>query len=89
MKFVDVKDLKNKTQAVLSFLEQENVVITKKGQPIALIKKFNESIEKKLSKEIVKKLVKSDENIAAQYSAMMEVWGDPKCDIYDKVFMDD
>ena len=89
MKFVDVKDLKDKTLLVLSYLENENVVVTKEGQPVALIKKFNNPIEEKLSKEVVKKLVKSNENIAAQYSAMMKVWGDPKCDIYDKVFMDD
>ena len=89
MKFIDVKDLKNKTSILLSALKKENVVLTKDGEPVALVQKFQDPNDSILSDSIVRELTQSDKNVASQYSAMMKVWGDPECDAYDEAFVDD
>jgi hypothetical protein len=89
MKHIDVKDLMNKTSVILDSLEKEDVVLTKDGKPVAILKKFDNLDEKKFHKEVFKELLKSDGKSASQYSAMLKVWGDPHCDAYDEAFMDD
>ena len=43
MKFVNVRELKNKTSAVLHFTENgEDVIVTLRGKPCALIRHFSE-----------------------------------------------
>lgn len=90
MKFVDVKEFKENSVLVLEYLKRHNVVITEHDKPIAIIKKFDGTGENSaIEKDILSQLVKSDESLATQYSAMMNVWGDPHCDIYDEAFKDD
>ncbi|MFC1855689.1 hypothetical protein ACFL2A_04040 [Thermodesulfobacteriota bacterium] len=89
MKVIDVKDLKDNPELILELLKEENVVLTKHGKPITLIQKFDGSVDDLLSKNVVQSIFGADKNTAAQYSAMMQVWGDPACDIYDEAFIDD
>ena len=89
MRYVDVYELKENTSQVLKALQNEDIVLTKDGQPVAIIKKFTDHSYNKLPREIASELAESDNNTAVQYAAMMKVWGDPKCDIYDEAFRDE
>ena len=73
MKYIDMNDLKSKTLQLLDYIETENVVITKDGNPVAIMQSITEH----------------GHFIGNQYSAMMNVWGDPACDAYDEAFMDE
>jgi len=42
MRFASIRDLHNKTRDVLALTEQEDVVITVRGKPKAVIRKLNE-----------------------------------------------
>ncbi len=89
MRFIDVDDLKKDVSLVTESLGEEDITLTKKGKPVAIVKKFNASVFNDLSMEAIAELAKSDKSTATQYSAMMEVWGDPHCDVYDEAFRDD
>ncbi len=38
MKFANVRELKNRTSEILKFSEKEDVIVTSKGKPTAIIK---------------------------------------------------
>ena len=42
MKFANVRELKNKTSEILRFAEKEEIVVTSKGKPKAIIKGVSE-----------------------------------------------
>ena len=86
MKFVDIHEFREKTSSIIDSLQEENVVLTEKGKPVALIQKFD---EQKISNDAINHIIHSNKNMAAQYPAMLAVWGDPQCDVYDEAFMDE
>jgi antitoxin (DNA-binding transcriptional repressor) of toxin-antitoxin stability system len=89
MKFIDIRDLRDKTSMLLDSLEEGNVVLIKEGEPVAIIQNLKGIKKESLSMEVISELLNTDDNLIAQYTAMVKVWGDPKCDIYDEAFMDD
>ncbi len=89
MRFIDVLELKSRTNEVLGYLQTHDIVLMKDGEPVAIIRKFDDVITDNVSKKVISELVKSDKNTATQYAAMLRVWGDPECDIYDEAFKDD
>lgn len=42
MKFANVRELKNKTSEILRYAEKEDIVVTSKGKPRAIIKGISE-----------------------------------------------
>jgi len=43
MKFINVRELKNKTSEMLKLVDQEeDLIVTKRGKPVALIRHFSE-----------------------------------------------
>jgi len=42
MRFANVRELKNKTSAILKLAEKEEVVITSRGKPTAIVKGISE-----------------------------------------------
>jgi len=42
MRFANVRELKNKTSEILRFAEKEEVIVTSKGKPKAIIKGISE-----------------------------------------------
>ena len=42
MKFANVRELKNKTSEILKLAEKEEVIVTSRGKPTAIIKRISE-----------------------------------------------